>query len=155
MQTEIETEEVQTIEKEKRIDSPGVKSHPSHDTKLKIMRIELDDNLTRIDFVYYPPGYYVNGGWVQIDPASFIRPAGTSTRLTLVKALGIPYAPSKHHFKTNKDVLYYTLYFPPLPDNVTEIDIIEKDISGGTYFNFYGVSMQRVRNEVIRVKHSS
>ena len=148
MSTLIEIEEPKIKEQEKVVYNPDVKTPPSHDTKLKIMRIELEEDFTRIDFVTASGGY----AWVQIDRNSFIRPVGTNACLPLVKAQGIPYAPQKHFFKNAKDSLYYTLYFPALPKNVTAIDIIEREVPGGNYFNFYGVSMERVKKEVILVR---
>ena len=142
------------IELDKFVYNPFVKSPPCSDSKHKIMRIEIDENLTRIDFVYVPPPEYQNGSWVEIDRNSFIRPVGTKHILSLVRAVGIPYAPRKHYFKSNKETLYYTLYFPALTKDVKEIDIIEKEIHDGTLFNFYGVSVQKIKQEVLRVRES-
>lgn len=146
---EIELEEPKIKELEKIIFNPIVRIDTQQETK--IMRIEIDDELTRIDFVYYPPSYYENGGWVQIDRNSFIRPVGTKHTLPLVKAVGIPYAQQKHYFKSYKEILYYTLYFPALPNDVKEIDIIEREVSFGEYFNFYGVSMNKIRTSAIKI----
>ena len=146
MSTIIEIETPKIKEQEKIIFNPRIEKRDFTDTKLKIMRLEKEEEYTRIDFVYYPPKYYVNGGWVQMDSGCFIRPCGTSDRYTLVKAQNIPYAPNKHHFKSVNDILYYTLFFPGLPKGTESIDIIEKE-APGTYFNFYGVSMSKVRME--------
>lgn len=113
----------------------------------EILRINIEDNLTRIDFIYYAKSYYENGGWVQIDRNSFIRPVGSNLKLGMVKVANITIAPAKHWFKSTKDILCYTLYFPPVPKGTKQIDIIEKGASVGTWFNFYGVSMERVRTE--------
>ncbi len=142
----IEIEEPKKKVKEKVTYNPLIKRGPSPDTKLKIMRIEMEEDYTRIDFVY-------NNGkfaWVQIDPASFIRPVGSDLRLTLVKASGIPCMPNKKFFDNPNETLYYTLFFPALPKGTESIDIIERE-APGTYFNFYGVSMERVRKETIPV----
>lgn len=136
-------------ELEKVVYNPFVKKLPAHDTDFKIMRIEVEENYTRVDFVY-------NNGkfaWVQIDPRSYIRPVGSETQYPLVKAQGIPLTPQRHFFTNVNETLYYTLYFAALPKSVKSIDIIEKEINtpGHHYFNFYGVSMERVRNEKIEV----
>ena len=147
MSTIIEIEKPKIKEQEKLIYNPTVKKLPAHDAIFKIMRIELEEDYTRIDFVYNNVKY----DWVQIEANSFIRPVGTKTCYTLVKAQGIPYAPKKYNFKSANETLYYTLYFPALPKNVKEIDIIEKELPHGNYFNFYGVSMERVRKELITI----
>lgn len=128
---------------EKLIYNPFVK----HQTQksVEIMRIKNYDKYTRIDFIYYPPSYYINGGWAQIYKESFIRPIGTDVRLTLIKADNIPLAPKKHFFKSSKDCLCYTLYFPALHRSVKKIDIIEKEATDSSYFNFYGVSLEAVK----------
>lgn len=145
----IEIEKPKIKEREKLIYNPVVKQLPAHDTGFKIMRIEMEDNYTRIDFVY-------NNGrfaWVQIQPDSFIRPVGSQIRYPLMKVQGIPIAPVKHFFKNPNETLYYTLYFSALPKDVKTIDIIEKEINtpGHNYFNFYGVSMEKVRTEQLNV----
>lgn len=118
---------------------------------MKVMRIELDDEFTRIDFVYYASKIYINGGWVNMHDTCFIRPCKTKLKLKMVRAVNIPIAPKMHHFKSNKECLYYTLYFPPLPKDTKEIDIIEMETNDPSFFNFYGVSMERVRKEAIVV----
>lgn len=145
----LEIERPKIREKDKFIYNPDVKNFPAHDTEFKIMRIEMEEDYTRIDFVYNNGRY----AWVQIDPNTFIRSCGTKAIYTLVKAVGIPLTPKRHFFKSQKETLYYTLYFPAIPKSVKEIDIIEKEINapGHNYFNFYGVSMEKVRKEIIVV----
>lgn len=109
--------------------------------KICIKSIELTDAYTRIDFWYKAPDYYVNGGWIQIDPLSYIRPSGSNMRYSLFKAVNIPLAPQKFHFKRCGQLLSYTLYFPALPKDTKTIDIIERE-APGTYFNFYSVQYQ-------------
>ena len=53
--------------------------------KHEIARIELNDAYTRIDFNYTAPDYYVNGGWIQIDADTHIRPSGSTMRYSLQK----------------------------------------------------------------------
>jgi len=118
---------------------------------IQVLRLELDEKFTRIDFAYLSGTKYINGGWVQIHDSCFIKPVNSDLKLSLIKAVNIPLAPKKHFFKTTKDCLYYTLYFPPLPINTKEIDIIEMETNDSNYFNFYGVSVERIKKEVINV----
>jgi hypothetical protein len=117
----------------------------------QVLKIEMGDELTRVDFMYRNP--YDYSGWIQISRNSFIRVAGSQVKLGLVKAVNIPIAPTKHFFKRKGDYLAYTLYFPALPKGTKKIDIIEREASGGTWFNFYGVSMQTVWNDVLIVNN--
>jgi hypothetical protein len=110
---------------------------------------EPDDSILRIDFLYYATNKYVNGGWVQIHPSTFIRPVGSQTQYRMIGTVNIPKNPVKHYFKSQRDMLFYSLLFPPVPKDVTHIDIIEKECNGGTWFNFYNVPMQTVLNSII------
>jgi len=131
--------------------NPFIKTRTSKNAS--VMRIECDSKFTRIDFVYHTSSKYINGGWVQMNGTCYIKPINSEAKLPLIKAVNIPMAPNKHHFKTVKDVLYYTLYFPPLPSNTNAIDIIELDTNDPTYFNFYNVSIDRIVNKVIDVSN--
>ena len=147
MKTIIEEPEIK--EEEKIIFSPIIthKSNSSPD----VLRIENDEEFTRIDFIYQARSYYINGGWVQISKDTFIRPCGSESKFKLLKAVNITIAPVKHYFKSTKELLCYTLYFPALPKGTSKIDIIESETPGENWFNFFGVSMERVRTEKLIV----
>lgn len=149
MKKEIEIAKPKIKELEKLIYKPFV--HQQNVEHMETMRIENDPEYTRIDFLYYACPRYVDGGWIQISRDTFIRPVGSNHRLKLVSAVNIPIAPTKHYFKSTRDILCYTLYFPPVPKGTKSIDIIENEILGGTWFNFYGVSMEIVRRDKIIV----
>lgn len=142
-------EEPKVDKLEKVVFNPMVKhqtnGHP------EVLRIENEAEFTRIDFIYYAKPYYLNGGWVGIAGDTFIRTVSTKERLTLVKAVNIPITPSRHFFKSTKEFLCYTLYFPPVPKGTKSIDIIEGLGGDNSWFNFYGVSMDTVRKERIIV----
>lgn len=104
----------------------------------RIKSIEVTEAYTRIDFIYRSPFYYVNGGWIRIEPKAYVRPVGTTNRYALKKAEGISLAPARYHFKACGVYHTYTLFYEALPPDTTCIDIIEKE-APGNYFNFYGV----------------
>jgi hypothetical protein len=106
----------------------------------KIINIESDEQQVRIDFRY--TNRHGFGGWVRIDPNCFIRPVGSEENLILEKAEGIPISPKSLTFKKQGDVLYYSLFFPPLPVTVEEIDIIE-DADDDNSFNFLNVPLKQ------------
>jgi hypothetical protein len=85
---------------------------------------------------------YINGGWIQMNPNSFIRPVGSSMKYRLIKTEGIPITPLKHYFKRKGEFHTYTLIFPALPCDIKQIDIIEKE-APGSYFNFYGIDYSK------------
>ena len=138
--------------KTKPVYNPAIESQDN--SKIDVLRIVQEEELTRIDFVYRASPIYINGGWVRIEPGTFIRPVNTGIHLTMVQAVNIPVAPVKHWFKNKNECLYYTLYFPALADDVIAIDIIEREAARpNNYFNFYGVSLERIAREVILTKN--
>ncbi len=114
---------------------------------LAIHRIVRHDDVTKIDFIHYASRVYVQGGWVQIYKQTFIRPVGTATELTMLQAINIPVAPEKHHYRHQFDYLAYTLIFPSLAKDVKAIDIIEMELPGSDWFNFYGVSLEKITSQ--------
>lgn len=119
---------------------------PGHD----VMRIQLNEDLTRIDFVYHVAKHrsYI-GGWIRIHDTCYIRPAGSDLKLKMVSAVNIPIAPKKLTFTRSTDIICYTLYFPPLPKGTKSIDIIEMESNDPSYFNFYGVAVESIKKEPI------
>jgi hypothetical protein len=115
-----------------------------------IEKTSLDDDFTRIDFVYIAPKKYVNGGWIQIDSGCYIRPIGYDICLKMIQAVNIPIAPSKYYFKSKGQVHHFTLLFPALPKSVKQIDIIER-LAEGSYFNFFRVALQHNEPALIRI----
>jgi hypothetical protein len=113
-----------------------------HTKDLRMKSIEFGDDYTRIDFIFRSSMVYINGGWIQMERNSFIRPTGSTTKYTLLRAIGIPIAPLKHYFKRKGEYYNYSMIFPALPMDTKTIDIIEKE-AVGSYFNFYGVDYSK------------
>lgn len=135
------------VKTEVKVYNPHIQSKPHSD--IDCFGIEITDEYTRIDFVAYPDTItYISGWWVQIDKNTFIRPTGTTQKLTLIKAVNISIAPQKSMFPSSKSCIAYTLYFPSIPKNTSHIDIIEKEVRGGNYFNFYGVSLAKTKTPI-------
>lgn len=139
----------QKVEKKKFIHNPKIKVNTN--PALDVLRIETDDELTRIDFLYR--NNYDYAGWAQIGRTTFIRVVGNDNKLSLVRAINIPIAPTKHFFNNKGELLAFTLYFPALPKGTKGIDIIESEIPGGTWFNFHNVSMETVWNDTLIINN--
>ena len=132
-------EELNAIDLDTYVYKSPVSEHTPND-HAGIECITVDQNYTRIDFIYIAPKKYPNGGWVTIDRNSYIQACGLSKKYYLIKAINIPINPDKHYFKKCGQVLQFTLLFPAIPKSVTEIDIIEQ-LAPGNYFNFFRVSL--------------
>jgi hypothetical protein len=151
MKTNFETkteEELLTITEPYMFKNPISQYTPSEN--IGIEKISLDDDFTRIDFVYIAPKQYINGGWIQMDSGCFIRPIGSEVRYKMVSAINIPLTPSKYYFKSKGQVHHFALLFQALPKNVKQIDIIEK-LAEGTFFNFFKVALQHNEPTLIRI----
>ncbi|MBK6953822.1 MAG: hypothetical protein IPH24_17770 [Crocinitomicaceae bacterium] len=110
--------------------------------RCKVMSIELSDDYTRIDFEYLSPHHYENGGWIEMNPRSFIRIVGSEVKYPLLRTENIPISPNKYFFKACGVKHYYSLFFAALPKDTSCIDIIERE-APGNYFNFYDVSLKQ------------
>ena len=116
--------------------------------KPELLRIILNDKFTRIDFGYQTDPKYIRGGWVTINPETFIRIHNQNENLVLTKVEDIPLEPVKHNFQSTVDRLYFKLYFPPLPKASITFDIIEKEPDSPTYFNYFDVKV-KIENGII------
>lgn len=77
---------------------------------------------------------YENGGWVNINRATFLeKSGGKSEGLSLLHAINIPLAPEKHYFKKHGDSIRFTLYFPAIPKDWTSFSLIEKSEQGNAF----------------------
>ena len=141
-------QKTKVIKRAKTFKSPLSESTPCK--YLGIDKITMHEQYTQIDFVYIAPKKYINGGWIQIDSASYIQPVNSETRYPLLEARNISIAPTKLHFNGAGQVHRYSLIFPALPKNVNHINIIEK-LAEGSYFNFFNVALQHNTPTVIRM----
>ena len=107
-----------------------------------LLRINLFPEFTKIDFGYITTNKYINGGWIKISPETFIENVDTNQRYIMTNATGITIAPAKRNFESNKDWQYYSLYFPPMKQKDTTINIIEKVKGNKTNFNYYNIPLK-------------
>jgi hypothetical protein len=106
-----------------------------------LLRISLLPELTKIDFGYITTDKYNYGGWIKISPNTFIEDVVTKERYTLTNAIGITIAPAKRNFESNKDWQYFSLFFPPMKQKDTFINIIEKMNGTKNDFNYYNIEL--------------
>ena len=118
---------------------------------VKVEKVELSDEYTRIDLIHYADPMYISGGWVQIYPETYIQPNGTPVKLKLLNVINIPIAPTKHYYKHGNDRVAFSLFFPPVPKGVEYIDLIERLNGGDSFFNVYGIRMREINEGPIRL----
>ncbi|MCA1756711.1 MAG: hypothetical protein LC649_04585 [Bacteroidales bacterium] len=85
----------------------------------------------------------IEGGYFCTDKNSFlVTPDGM--RLKLTGTTGIPACPELHRFASVGEVLYFTLRFPPLPDNTAWFDLVEE--CGDNCFSVLGIATDPTLN---------
>jgi hypothetical protein len=107
-----------------------------------LLRIHLTPEYTKVDFGYVARDIYINGGWIRIAPETFIENKITKQRYTLVNAENIPIAPMHHYFETKKDWRYFSLIFPPIPQDDCLLNIIEVENGTPNDFNYYNIELK-------------
>ncbi len=118
------------------------KAIKNHQGNPDLLRIHLTSEHTKVDFGYVAKDIYINGGWIRIEPETFIENKITKQRYTLINAENIPLAPIHHYFESTKDWRYFSLYFPPLPQKDCVINIIEVENGTPNDFNYYNIEIK-------------
>jgi hypothetical protein len=127
-------------QKKKYIFHPSViKNFPGNPD---LLRIHLTPEYTKVDFGYVAKDIYINGGWIKISPDTFIEDVVTKERYTLTNATGITIAPAKRNFESIKDWQYFSLFFPPIKQKDTLINVIEKVKGNKNEFNYYNIELK-------------
>ncbi len=110
--------------------------------RITILRVVIDDEYTRVDFLYWSLKNNNMGKWIQIEKDCFIKALNSDTKLKLIKTENIAVSPNKSFFRSKLNLLNFSLYFPPLPKGVLVFDLIEKDTTNENYFNFYKINLK-------------
>lgn len=100
-------------------------------SKSTISRLKLEaqpDGHTIVHCNYVSKHKYINGGWVNIFPTTYLFHEGIY--LQLQHAEQIPVAPQKHYFLSPGTIKTFTLFFPIVPKAWTKFDLIEKTNTG-------------------------
>lgn len=92
---------------------------------LTVEKVDFYSDATIVKLKY--DNSYRAAGWVQLSRACKLKAYPSGQTYTLISAEGIPYAPSKHHFYSEKETLTFTCRFPAVPAGTTSIDWIEED----------------------------
>lgn len=108
----------------------------NNDENCKIKTITLTKEYTAIEMTCnnkMANGYYE---WCNVNRYAYIKANGTYYKMTRTE--GIEISPDKTYFPYNGAEITFTLYFLPIPEDVTLIDFIESD-SG---WKFYGIELK-------------
>jgi len=90
-----------------------------------------EEGQTIVHCLYVSKSKFVNGGWVNIHPTTFL--VRNEETLPLLYAENIPMAPSMHMFKRPGELKNFTLIFPAIPKEWEQFSLIEECSSGGGF----------------------
>lgn len=107
-----------------------------------LLRLEINPNYTKVDFGYPTLSKYIKGGWIKMAAKTFIEIKESRKRFTLTQTEGIPIAPKKLIFLSDKDWQYFSLYFPPIPKVDCTINLIEAEKGTQNDFNYYDIPIK-------------
>jgi hypothetical protein len=106
------------------------KIHPTTRTHLQDQFPE--DGQTLIHCSYVSKEMYVNGGWVNIYPTTYLQ-SDTGSMISMLDAQSIPLAPEKYYFTRCGQLKQFTLLFPKTPADWQTFDLIEKTNTGNGF----------------------
>lgn len=118
----------------KTIENPTVSRTTAERAKIK--RVVLAKDYTAIEITSNNQSGNSYYQWCNIDRNTYILVNGT--RYTLTRTDGIQIAPEKTYFSYAGQSITFTLYFPPISDVATSIDLIE---SVDSDWKFYGIKI--------------
>lgn len=108
----------------------------NHSVKIDLSIIEKvkekfqEEGQTVLHCNYVSKRKYPNGGWVNIYPTTFL--VNKNQVLPMLHAINIPIAPRVHVFKHTGELKQFTLFFPAIPKDWDQFNIVEKcDTDGG------------------------
>ena len=105
--------------------------------RAKIKRVILAKDYTAIEITSNNQSGNSYYQWCNIDRNTYILVNGT--RYTLTRTDDIQIAPEKTYFSYAGQSITFTLYFPPISDMTTSIDLIE---SVDSEWKFYGIKIR-------------
>jgi len=95
----------------------------------KVTLVQLEESFkqeaqTIIHCKYVSKRKYINGGWVNIYPTTYL--VNKEQSLPLLHAENIPLAPNRHDFNKPGELKQFILLFPAVPSEWEYFSIIEK-----------------------------
>lgn len=117
------------------IENPTVSRTTAERAKIKSVKLAKD--YTAIEIISNNQSGNSYYQWCNIDRNTYIVVNGT--RYTLTRTDGIQIAPEKTYFSYAGQDITFTLYFPPISNTATSIDLIE---SVDSEWKFYGIKIR-------------
>ena len=84
-----------------------------------------EEGFTYLHCTSYASPKWNTGWWINMNKTSYLTKSGTADKLTLLNAIGVPYAPEKMYLKRLGDFVKFTLIFPAIPKDWKVFNFIE------------------------------
>lgn len=107
----------------KTINFPKVQNTAAEDLEIKSVKIGNDYTAVELIYSNYSISFDAHYQYIQIDKGTYIMANGVKYIMT--KAEGIRIAPDKTYLSPHDQYVSFTLYFPPIPESTTSIDLVE------------------------------
>jgi thiol-disulfide isomerase/thioredoxin len=118
-----------SISAQKVIERPSFKGTTAN--YIKVLKVELTDTATAIDFrIHFTPNR-----WIRVPKETWIQDSNGGEKLYVKSATGIEI--DAEHFTPENGINDYTLYFPPIDDDVETIDYLENQ------WKIFGIDLGR------------
>ena len=85
---------------------------------------------TLIHCSYVSKQMYVNGGWINIWPTTWLFNEDETESIILLHALEVPLAPERYYFQKPGQLKRFTLVFPQLPKSWQLFSLKEQTATG-------------------------
>jgi hypothetical protein len=100
-------------------------------TLLQLTENYKEESQTTVLCNYISKQKYINGGWVNIYPTTYL--VNKNQTLPLLHAQNIPLAPNRHVFKKAGELKQFILLFPAVPIDWEYFSVIEKCIDANGF----------------------
>ncbi|MCC8426987.1 hypothetical protein [Mucilaginibacter sp. UR6-11] len=121
----------------------------SDDPYTTVSSVETNKQFTIVTLEYTAAG---ENAWAQLNKEIYLQTDLDNRHYNYIKSEDIPLAPAKHIFSKEGDKLTFRIYFEKIPATAKSINIIERaggSNNGSTFFNFYNVSLEKSRGDVM------
>ncbi len=125
-------------------------SYITNSDNLKLLRVELSANYTKIDFGYQPTEEQKGVGNIKIPKETYISIVNEKKKFKLTSTENIAIEPKQLNFKTATDWLFFSIYFEPVPVKCCDLKLMEKKTNAETGFNFYSIELDKKKQFEIK-----
>jgi hypothetical protein len=116
---------------------PHLQSGPDSPALLRILHSR---EMVQLDFGYPVFSGFHKGGWVNFHPEAYLIDTKSQQRYPLIEALNIPMAPERFNFEHNRDRMFFSLRFAPIPFEKAGYDLIETEKPLKNAFYYRGIA---------------